>query len=200
VRQRRTRSGLAWVGVAAATLLLGHWAAYVLAYRQIRLRDIVLAQTGHSYLAPLGKLAFVLLFLGMAWLSTEACMRRSGRSERPVRFLSAGARLIAIQIVGFSALEIVERLVVHAPVMQMFGHYTFVLGLVMQVITGLVGAVVVLLFARTVRQIYLSIVTRRVSPRRAGAVGRCFTGQSFALRRGLVGSIGVRGPPLPSGF
>jgi hypothetical protein len=186
--------------VAAATLLLGHWAAYVLAYRQIRLRDIVLAQTGHSYLTPLGKLAFVLLFLGVAWLSTEACMRRTGHSERPVRFLPAGARLIAIQIVGFSALEVVERLVAHAPVMQMFGHYTFILGLLMQVITGLVGAVAVLLLARTVRQIYLSIVTRRVSRRRAAAVARSITGSSFPLHRGLVGSIGVRGPPLPSGF
>jgi hypothetical protein len=199
VRQRRSTSGLAWVGVATATLLLGHWAGYVLAYRQVRLRDIVLTQTGHSYLASVGKLAFVLLFLALAWLVSAACGRGTG-TRPPARFLPVAAGLITIQLVGFSALEIVERIVAGAPVAEMFGHYTFVLGLFMQVVTALLGASIVLWLARTVTRVYLSVTSRRRHPRTPGPSARANTGTWFSLRHGLVGDIGVRGPPLPWGF
>lgn len=196
--QRRSASGPAWIGVATAALLLGHWAAYVLAYRQIRLRDVVLATTGHSYLAPAGKLAFVLAFLGLAWLGTEACKREP--AGMPSRFGSVALRMIGVQLIGFSALEVVERIVAHVPVMEMFGHYTYVLGLLMQVLTALAGALIVLLLTRTVRRAYLLLTSTRRSLRTRTTLARAQAGNWIALRRGLIGATGLRGPPQPSSF
>jgi hypothetical protein len=178
--------------------LLGHWAAYVLAYRQLRLRDVVLATTGHSYLAPAGKLAFVLAFLGLAWLGTEACKRAP--AGMPSRFGPVALRMIGVQLVGFSALEVVERMVAHAPVAEMFGHYTYVLGLLMQVVTALSGALIVLLLTRTVRRAYLLLTSLRRPLRPRSILTRARAGSWIALRRGLTGATGVRGPPQPSSF
>jgi hypothetical protein len=193
VRQRRSSSGLPWIGVAAAALLLGHWAAYVLTYRQLQLRDAVLAQTGHSYLAWAGKLTFVILFLAVAWLVTEAC--RSSQADAERRFLPVAARLMGIQIVGFSALEVIERMMVRAPVMEMFAHYTYALGILMQVITALAGAVIVLLLTRTARQIYLLVKARGRTRRPRVRSGRVHPRPWVARHRDLVGATGVRGPP-----
>lgn len=198
--QRRSTSGLTCIGVASAALVLGHWAAYMLAYRQIRLRDAVLAQTGHSYLASAGRLAFVVCFLALAWLGTGACTRRSNSTWMAPKFGPLAARLIGIQLIGFSALEIVERVAVRAPVMEMFGHYTYALGLVMQVLTALLAAAVVLLLTRTVRHVYLLIKARRRTARVTLTLGRPHAGQSIALAGGLVGATGVRGPPETSSF
>lgn len=185
--------------MATAALLLGHWAAYALSYRQVRLRDVVLAATGHSYLAPAGKIAFVLAFIGLAWLSTEAC-KREHASELPARFGPIALRLIGVQLVGFSALEVVERIVAHAPVIEMFSHYTYALGLLMQVLTALSGAVVVLLLTRTVRRVCLLLTSNRRARRTRSTLERAQTGSWIALRRGLVGATGVRGPPQVSSF
>jgi hypothetical protein len=198
VTQHRSTSGPAWIGVATAGLLLGHWAAYVLAYRQVRLRDVVLATTGHSYLAPAGKLAFVLAFVGLAWLGTEACKRAP--AAMPSRFGSVALRMIGVQLVGFSALEVVERMMAHAPVVEMFGHYTYVLGLLMQVLTALSGALIVLLLTRTVRRAYRLLTSSRRSLRPRSTLTRPQAGSWLALRRGLISATGVRGPPQPSSF
>jgi hypothetical protein len=200
VTQRRPTSGLASIGVASAALVLGHWAAYMLAYRQIRLRDAVLAQTGHSYVASAGRLAFVVCFLALAWFGTEACTRESQTEWRGPRFGPLAGRLIGVQIIGFSALEIVERVVARAPVMEMLGHYTFALGLVMQVLTALAASLVILLLTRTVRHVYLLITARRRAVRANLTLGPAHSGQSIALGRGLVGATGVRGPPETSNF
>jgi hypothetical protein len=195
VRQRRSSPGLPWIGVAAAALLLGHWAAYVLTYRQLQLRDVVLAQTGHSYLAWAGKLAFVILFLAVAWLVTEACRSNQPSPEGPARFLPVAARLMGIQVVGFSALEVIERMMVRAPVIEMFAHYTYALGVLMQVITALAGAVIVLLLTRTARQIYLLVKVRGRSRHSRVRTARAHPRPWVALHRDLVGATGVRGPP-----
>jgi hypothetical protein len=192
----KSPSRLALTGVAAAALLLGHWTAYVLAYRQVRLRDVVLAQSGHSYLAPVGKLSFVLLFLSLAWLSIEACDRRVATCGTHAGFGSLWRRLICIQIVGFSLLELVERAITHGPLLEMFGHYTYALGLLLQVITALLAAVVVFLAARTVARACLLICAGRRRVRAGTRVARRGSpAGGMVLRRGLVSAIGVRGPP-----
>jgi hypothetical protein len=186
--------------VAMAALLLAHWAAYVLAYRDIGVRVIVLAQSGHSYLAAVSKLSLMFLLIGFAWIAIGAWDRRTPAGVGSLRFGAIALRLSGIQLIGFSLLEVVERLLVHAPVAEMFSHYTYVLGLLMQVVTALAAAVVVLLLARTVRQVALLIATRRWPIRRARTLHRTPLGGAVALRRGLIGATGVRGPPLASGF
>jgi hypothetical protein len=193
--QRRSSSGLPWVGVAAAALLLGHWAAYALTYRQVQLRDVVLAQTGHSYLAWAGRLAFVVLFVALAWLFSEACTSRSASRERSACFLPIAGRLTAIQVVGFSALEVIERMMVRAPVLEMFAHGTYALGILMQVITALAGAVIVLLLTRTARQIYLLIQARRRARRVSATAARRHPRAWIPSPGALVGAAGARGPP-----
>jgi hypothetical protein len=195
VRQRRSCSGLPWVGVAAAALLLGHWVAYALTYRQIQLRDVVLAQTGHSYLAWAGKFSFVIAFVAVAWLVTEACTGSASATEQHAHFLPVAARLIGIQIVGFSALEVIERMMVRAAVLEMFAHSTYALGVLMQVITALVGAVIVLWLTRTARQVLLLIKALRRPYRARVTAMRPHARPWSACHHDLVGATGVRGPP-----
>jgi hypothetical protein len=195
VKSHRFTSGLAITGVAAAALVLGHWAAYILAYRQIRLRDVVLAQTGHSYLAPVGKLAFVLLFLGLTNVIVEAFCRNGASRAHPAGFGSVVIRMTCIQVVGFSALEIVERLVARAPVTEMFGHYTYVLGVGMQVVTALVAALVIWVLTRTAQGIR-RLLGVNAPPRHSSRVLQRATPMfRIPLRRGLLSASGVRGPP-----
>jgi hypothetical protein len=200
VNQRKTASRLALTMVAMAALLLAHWAAYVLAYRDIGLRVIVLAQSGHSYLTTVSKLSLIFVLIGFAWIAIAAWDRRTPAGGGSLRFRAVALRLGGIQLIGFSVLEVVERLLVHAPVMEMFSHYTYVLGLLMQVVTALAAAVVILLLARTVRQVASLIATRRWPTLRANTFGRTPLVSAVALRRGLVGATGVRGPPHASGF
>lgn len=195
MRQRRSSSGLPWVGVAAAALLLGHWLAYALTYRQIQLRDVVLAQTGHSYLAWAGKFSFVILFVAVALLVTEACKGNASASEQRAHFLPVAARLIGIQVVGFSALEVIERMMVRAPVLEMFAHYTYALGVLLQVITALLGAVIVLWLTRTARQVLLLIKALRRPYRARVTAARAHPRPWSAFHRDLIGATGVRGPP-----
>jgi hypothetical protein len=199
VTQRRTASRLALTGVATAALLLAHWAAYVLAYRDAGLRVIVLAQSGHSYLASVGKFSLVFFLVALAWLAVDVWDRRRARDNLAFGFRSVALRLLGIQWIGFSALEVVERLIARAPVVEMLSHYTYVLGLLMQVVTALAGAVVVLLLARTVRRVALLLRSRR---RPLDRVTTFHHGHQtpIALRRELVGATGVRGPPQTSGF
>jgi hypothetical protein len=195
VKRRRSTSGVAITGAAAAALVLGHWAAYVLAYRQIRLRDAVLAQSGHSYLAPLGKLVFVLVFLCLANVLVEAVCERDASRNPPASLGSMVIRMTAIQVVGFSALEVVERLVARAPVIEMFGHYTYVLGVAMQAVTALVAALVIWLLARTAQGIRRLLSVNGSRHHSAHVLQRATSMFQVPLRRGLLSASGVRGPP-----
>jgi hypothetical protein len=195
VKQRSSSSGLPWVGVAAAALLLGHWVAYALTYRQIQLRDVVLAQTGHSYLAWAGRFSFVVLFVAVGWLVTEACKRNPIAAQQRARLLPVATRLIAIQVLGFTALEVIERMMVRAPVLEMFAHYTYALGILMQVVTAVIAAVIILLLTRTARQVYLLIKALR-RPHRTNVTGlRAYSQPWSAFRHDIIGATGVRGPP-----
>jgi hypothetical protein len=195
VKQRSSSSGLPWIGVAAAALLLGHWVAYALTYQQIQLRDVVLAQTGHSYLTWAGKFSFVILFVAVGWLVTEACRRNPFSPQQRARFLPVATRLIGIQVIGFSALEVIERMMVRAPVLEMFAHYTFALGILMQVITALAGAVIILLLTRTARQVYLLIKALRRPHRISVTRVRAYSQPWSAFHHDIIGATGVRGPP-----
>jgi hypothetical protein len=167
--------------------------AYVLAYREIRLRDIVLTQTGHFYLGSAGKLSFVLLLISLGWFAIAACT--SSRSALSRSFGGTALRLILTQVVGYTVLEIVERAAVGAPVAEMFGHYTFALGLLMQTITALAGAGLVLVLTRTARRAYLLVTARNPRATAREAAPRPLFEERWVLRRGLVGAFGVRGPP-----
>jgi hypothetical protein len=192
----RSTSRVALIGAAAAALLLGHRTAYVVAYREVRLRDIVLAQTGHSYLAPVGKLTFVLLFLSIAWLSVESCDLLAPGSGTSLRLGQLWRRLVLIQIFGFTLLELLERVIAHAPLLQMFSHYTYALGLLLQVTTALLAGVVIVVTAGTLSRTCLLIGAnaRRMHVRR-GALGRAPRASTLPFRRGSISAIGLRGPP-----
>jgi hypothetical protein len=195
VIQRRTASRLALTGIATTALLLAHWAAYVLAYRDAGLRVIVLAQSGHSYLASVGKFSLIFFLVALAWLAVEVWDRTRASGDEGFRFFTVVLRLVGIQSIGFSVLEVAERLIARAPVVEMFSHYTYVLGLLMQVVTAVAGAVVILLLTCTVRRVALLMGSRRRPPRGVTTWHHAHLQTGIALRRELVGATGVRGPP-----
>lgn len=198
MRRRRAFHGLPLAGTATGGVIVGHWLSYLLALPETRLRGEVLLASGHGYWLSAVKIAVVAL---VAALGTVAIRHLSGRerSGGPFgeRLSSLTLRLAVLQLLGFTAMEVTERIAFGAPVGAMFTHHLYVLGLAVQILVAAVGAVVLLWFARTADRVRSAVLGKRlrVVTRRAAIVHV----PSFVRRPVLlVGAAGLRGPPAPS--
>ncbi|MDP9226518.1 MAG: hypothetical protein M3P18_22305, partial [Actinomycetota bacterium] len=90
---------------------------------------------------------------------------------------------------------VLERVSVHAPVAEMFHHQTYAVGLILQVLTAIAGALLILLLTRAIGQIYLSMAGLGLRHLVRSPLPRLHPGAEVCRHRDLVGNIGVRGPP-----
>jgi len=141
-------------GTAVGGVVLAHWLAYVLAVPTAHVRAEVLAASGHSYWVLAIKLAVV---LGLAAFGTVFLRhlggRAGGRESEEGSFSSIAARLSLLQVLAFTAMEVMERLVVGAPVAHLFHHRIFLMGLALQLIVASVGALLLLWFGRAAERV-----------------------------------------------
>jgi hypothetical protein len=198
MQQRRALRGLPLAGTATAGVVLGHWLSYVLALPENRLRGQVLMASGHGYWLTAVKIAVVAI---VAALGTVAVRHLSGRwrDAAPLgeRLSWLTLRLAVVQVVGFTAMEVTERLAFGAPIGGMFLHHLYFLGLAVQVLVAAAGALVLLWFGRAAASVAAGMGAR---PRHAGAAAAAFVRVASSHRRPLVlhGAAGLRGPPAPS--
>jgi hypothetical protein len=182
------------VGVAAAGVVFGHWAAYRIGVPQGRLRASILAESGHDYWFWAIKAAVILGLTGAGVLFWRHF--RAGTRAKPSGIESYSAtvlRLAAVQAVAFTATEIAERVAAGAPVAEMFSHHLFVLGLAVQFLTACVGAVVVVLLCRTATLVGASLARAPA----ARAVAPLLRPNALACAPSAValGATGPRAPP-----
>jgi hypothetical protein len=198
MQQRRAFRGVPLAGTATAGVVLGHWLSYVLALPETRVRGQALMASGHGYwlsAVKIGVVAFV------AALACVAVRHLSGHADEGAPFgerLSwLAGRLALVQILGFTAMEVTERVAFGAPVGGMFLHHLYFLGLAVQVLIAAVGALVLLWFGRAAASVAARMGAR---PRRAGSAAVAFVRVASSHRRPLVlhGAAGLRGPPAPS--
>src|SRR5438874_641863 len=181
-------------GVAAAGVVLGHWAAYRIAVPQAHLRQQVLAESGHGYWILAIKAAVILGLTGAGALFARHVRdgSRGGRSHVDT-YTAVVIRLAFLQAIAFTATETVERAVAGAPVAGMFAHHLFVLGLAVQFLTACLGALVVVLLCRTASVVGAALAAsfaRRPAPMRLRP--RPVRVHSSSL---LAGMAGPRAPP-----
>ena len=194
-------TGRRWVrwaalsGVASLGVMVGHWLAYDAGIRAGGLRAVVLAQTGHSYLEVAAKIAAVLAVVGLAAIAAARFSDPDPDSSRAERWSAVASRLMVLQLLGFAGMELAERLASGAPLGGLLSHHVLVLGFAIQVLTAVVGALLLVLFDR-------AAVAAVAAIRKHGSRPRSTDLQGWAPAPGfvrpsllLVGAAGVRGPP-----
>jgi hypothetical protein len=98
---------------AVAGLVLGHALAYALAVPDPHHRELVLARTGHDYLPAATQLALILASASAATAAAYGILAR--RDASAGASVSLAWRLAIAQVSAFVAQEIVERVMVGAP-------------------------------------------------------------------------------------
>jgi hypothetical protein len=182
------------VGAAFGGVVLGHWLSYLLAMPGAGIRDQVLVATGHSYWSTSVKLAVALSIVTLAALAMDQL--RLARVHQLPSHPGPGSlaiRLAGLQILGFLALEVTERVAAGAPVSSMLAHHVLVLGLLVQIVVAASAALLLSLFTRAAGALARALVGARF-PR---PVRRVFPRPSVMVLRPVLvtGSAGPRSPP-----
>jgi hypothetical protein len=188
-----------WVaGVAFAGVVAGHSLAYFAALPGGAQRDTYLAQTGHSYWHSALVVALLLEVLGLAVVAVRG-FRAGLRGTLPIRFSARqlATRLALIQVGAFTALEAGERLVSGAGVSGMFAHHLFVLGVAIQLLVAVAGALLLRWLARAAGAFGSALRGRRAP--RAGGGCNVPDGLAAPALRFLCDASRGRAPPVPAG-
>jgi hypothetical protein len=192
---RRTLRGLPLAAVASGGVVVGHWLSYLLGLPSAHLRAEVLRATGHGYWESGVELSVAVVVVALAAIAVRQYRAASNTAvsaaEGPGR---VALRLAGIQVLGFSALEVGERLAAGAPVSGMLEHHLFVLGLLVQVAVAAAIAVILFLFCRAVG----AIAAVLSAPRFPRPVKGFFAFALVVAPRPalLAGAAGPRAPPL----
>jgi hypothetical protein len=185
-------------GVAFAGVVAGHSVAYFAALPGGVQRDTYLAQTGHSYWHNALVLALVLEVLGLAAVAVRS-FRAGLRGTLPIPHSTCrlAMRLALIQVGAFGALEAGERLLSGARVSGMFAHHLFVLGIAIQLLVAVAGALLLRWLARAAEALGSALRMWRAS--RAGSAGNLPDGRPVPALRFLCDASRGRAPPVPAG-
>src|SRR5688500_11096574 len=95
--------------IALAAMLGSHWLAYVFAAPDPHARADLLLSTGHGYWPTAAGFAVAAIVVGLGSFISQR-LAPEARTSRRLIFAHALPRFLAIQIGGFTALELVERM------------------------------------------------------------------------------------------
>lgn len=188
----RMRGILGAISWSFVSLLLGHQLAYALVYRDPHVLAHVLRDTGHHWLS----LAPILLVASLTTGIFLALSRRARVTSSP-RFTMA---LIAIQLVAYIVIEVVERLTHGLTYAEVFASLAAGDGLVLLLVGLGIQILAALGTASLARQItIIGILFRQ------GLSQSRFSLRSYALLCAALDSAGIlvglgqpRGPPASS--
>src|SRR5207248_249554 len=132
--RRRRRGPRARRGLAGRTAV-----GTVRAWRRVRTR--LLASTGHAYWFVAVRVALVCALASVAGVLINAMAERlRGRATTPAGPAPTALALAVIQVGGYAAMEVVERLVAKAPLSTLLVHDVLLLGVLIQVgVAGLLS-------------------------------------------------------------
>jgi hypothetical protein len=182
------------VGTAFGGVVVGHWLSYLLAMPSSGIRGEVLVATGHAYWLTAVKQAVILAVLSLAAIATRQ-IRLVRAQDRPEHAGpgSLAVRLVTLQMLGFLALEVTERVAAGAPISSILAHHVLVLGLLVQVVVAASAALLLSLLARAAGAIARALIKARFSHPTRQAFPHL---PVMVLRPALAtGSPGPRSPP-----
>ena len=188
------RSRLWLGGVAIAGVVFAHVLAYFIAAPHRNGSEMLLGASGHRHWAVVAAIAFGALVAGLIWFTTQP--------TRPDRVWSLGARaffvstarrLILLQVSGFVLLEASERLLFGAGLGQVLAEPVVLIGILLQVVSALGAAGLLVVFARTLDR----LCDRSSAARFVASPGPrprvCVLPPRFLL---AAGGATLRGPPF----
>ena len=176
--------------LALAGVVVGHALTYLLVLPHAHERAAVLRETGHAYFASFAELAVLAgaVALGVVFLRhlTTASRRRSPG-------MPGFASLASLQVVGFAAMEVTERVASGTPLAEFVRERLFV-GLLVQVaVAWLLARIVQLVHAAAER-----VRTAGAPHRRVRAVSSVAPPAREPVAIGVVIVAGARAPPCAS--
>lgn len=190
----QTRSRLWLGGVAMAGVVLAHVLAYFIAAPHRQGREMLLRSGGHRHWAVVAALALGALVASLIWFTSQATRpERVWSLGARAFFVSTARRLVLLQVSGFVLLEASERVLFGAGFGQVLAEPVVLIGIVLQVVSALGAAGLLVVFART-----LDRVCGRSSAARFGASQDprprvCILPPRFLL---AAGGPTFRGPPV----
>ena len=176
------------VGLGVAGLVGGHAAGYAISVPDAYHRGALLAATGHGYLPSASRLAVMLGIAAVVAGVASGYLHHPRTSHRSLARAVAG--LVALQCCEFVALEIVERLLVGAPLGSL-ALPLLVVGLLTQAVVGVFLALLLVGLRRLGAALRAASVFVHAAPR-----GRTVLVSSQALASRARVLDRVRGPPL----
>lgn len=180
--------------IAGAAMLGSHWLAYVLAAPDGHARAHLLQVTGHGYwpvamaLGIAGVVAGLLGFVGQR-LSADPDVS----SSRAGIFRLAFPRALALQVGGFLALELLERVIVgHAVGLSTMLESTFVIGIAAQLAAALLAALLLVGVAYVVERLVVRPAVLKESSTLAAPLVSLIAAPRLLP---ATGGLTLRGPP-----
>ncbi len=175
------------LGIATGGVLLGHRLAYAIAGPRDA-RVVAGAVDGHGYLGLANELALTLAIAGVAAVFLGR-LTRDDQMRMPWRV--TGVRLAAFQIGVFTAIKILERLSVGAPVRDLVAMLT--VGVVVQGLLASIGALLIAWLLRAAASVEAAVGAAAViSPPASAAFAIVL---AHPTHHAAPATVGSRGPP-----
>jgi hypothetical protein len=175
-------------------MLGSHWLAYLLAAPDSHARAHLLEVTGHGYWPVAAGLAIAALVASLFGFVGNRLRADGAISSSKTRiFAHALPRTLVLQVGGFFALEVIERVLVgHNVGLATLLESTFVIGIGIQVVAALLTALLLVGVAFAVER----LIARRARPASPARVSLPLV--SLIAASSLVpatGGLSLRGPP-----
>lgn len=188
----RTRPPIALI--AGAAMLGSHWLAYLLAAPDSHARAHLLEVTGHGYWPVAAGLAIAALVASLfVFVGNRLGADGDISSSKARIFAHALPQTLALQVGGFFALEVIERVLVgHNVGFATLLESTFVIGIGIQIVAALFTALLLVGVAYAVEQ----LIARRSRPASTPLISIPLA--SLIAAPSLVpatGGLSLRGPP-----
>jgi hypothetical protein len=148
----RHRGSLSFLigALAAVGVLASHVAAYVLVAPQAHERNLLLEATGHSYLHLVSAAALGAFVAALVRYVVSAQRAEHGGRFGGSKVSGLWIRLIVLQVLGFIAMEGIERLIAAGSFEHLLAEPAVLLGIGLQSLVALVGALLLVWFRRVV--------------------------------------------------
>ena len=197
MNRRAIFRGLPLAGGAAAGVVFGHILTYVVAFPGVVQRTEVLSRSGHGYWPDAATFVIQAAVAVGTIVAVRTLRERASSAEGERRTLPLFGwltlQLSLRQIAGFAALEVIERLVTHAPLGPLLTHHLVPIAVAAQTVVAGAVAAILLLVSRTVARL-AGVSSRQRSTSSTAWPGPAPLGGPIPVSV-LAGGRGLRSPP-----
>jgi hypothetical protein len=191
--EKRLGTRLLLGGIAAAGVVASHSLAYLLASPDPHVRAELLEATGHDNFGVVIALALGVLVAGLLRFASGRAWTLTDRRVSEL-YAATVPRLLALQLGGFVTLEMIERVLMGLTPLHIVSEPAVLIGLLLQAGAALIGAGLLILFAKTLE----SVFSRQERTASAGDRVPLIPARRVLAARieVAVGSGTLRGPPV----